>query len=351
LLIACPQPYWKQADDTVTAAPLSNYPSNAEGPAGYNDAPTLLPANEQIAPSPNYSQYLNFDSVDTGTTAGPNNTTSPQSVFDTSPAFAANPQQYAGFPVKVEAEYDTIDSAFSCGLGSSQMQDETLPRTCGGASACLQILENPEVEMEDFNLGDWFPSSSISHPDTTPPRKPSHTVSGMSTETSRRPSAQSSNSSTRKPRKRGRKPSTADDDEDAQARAKQAHSIVERRYRDNLNGKIMQLQRTLSSIASNPKRLDAPVSIAEEETQEQQPTSGTTRVRKSDVMTDAVNYVHQSEVSMRHMTNEINRLTERVRTLEKLVRCEDCVLLKEMVRRSLQTQEQRQIQGGFLGSS
>jgi len=53
-------------------------------------------------------------------------------------------------------------------------------------------------------------------------------------------------------------------------------------------------------------------------------------------MTDAMNYVHQSEVSMRHMSDEISRLTERVRTLEKLVRCEDCVLLKEVVRRSLE---------------
>lgn len=62
------------------------------------------------------------------------------------------------------------------------------------------------------------------------------------------------------------------------------------------------------------------------------------KVRKSDVMTDAMNYVHQSEVEMRHMTDEITRLSERVMALEKLVKCEDCTLLKQMVRLQLQQQ-------------
>jgi len=44
-----------------------------------------------------------------------------------------------------------------------------------------------------------------------------------------------------------------------------------------------------------------------------------------------MNYVNQTEVEMRHMENEIHRLGERVRVLEKLVRCEDCSLLKQMV--------------------
>lgn len=62
------------------------------------------------------------------------------------------------------------------------------------------------------------------------------------------------------------------------------------------------------------------------------------KVRKSDVMTDAMNYVHQSEVEIRHMTDEVSRLSDRVIALEKLVKCEDCTLLKQMVRLQLQRQ-------------
>jgi len=49
-----------------------------------------------------------------------------------------------------------------------------------------------------------------------------------------------------------------------------------------------------------------------------------------------MNYVNQTEVEMRHMENEIQRLGERVRVLEKLVRCEDCSLLKQMVNMQVQ---------------
>jgi len=65
------------------------------------------------------------------------------------------------------------------------------------------------------------------------------------------------------------------------------------------------------------------------------------KVRKSDVMTDAMNYVHQSEVEIRHMADEINRLNGRIHALQKLVKCEDCTLLKQMVRLQLEQQQQQ----------
>jgi len=52
------------------------------------------------------------------------------------------------------------------------------------------------------------------------------------------------------------------------------------------------------------------------------------QTRKSEVLQTAIDYVNQSQLEMRHMTNDINRLTARVKTLEKLVKCEDCNLLK-----------------------
>lgn len=97
---------------------------------------------------------------------------------------------------------------------------------------------------------------------------------------------------------------------EAHLRAKQAHSVVERRYRGNLNDKMMKLHRTLNATestwrvpiygsASSPQRCD--------------------KVKKADIMTNAINYVHQSEVEMRHMTDEIQNLEDRIQYLQKLV--------------------------------
>ncbi|KIW65179.1 hypothetical protein PV04_07460 [Phialophora macrospora] len=362
-----PQPGWNSVDDlgpssSAAAAPFENYPQFPRDPGGYNDA-NLLPPTEQIAQSPNYSQYLNFDSMDAGPAAaapGPGSAVMAQPMFGTPPVATGNPQQYGEFTIKTEPpETEPLQQqganialpAYSPSMNLNLNQrdsNSTLPRTCGDNPPCLHVIESPELEMEDLNLGEWYPQSTISPLEgdhQLPSRQSSQTTlrTGQpGADTSTRSNSSAATNTTKKPRKRGRKPSV-DNDEEAQARAKQAHSIVERRYRDNLNGKIMQLQRTLSSIAANPNRAADYFLEGDEISQQQQQKQHSdqrTRIRKSDVMTDAVNYVHQSEVQMRHMENEISRLTERVRTLEKLVRCEDCVVLKEMVRRSLQAQAQ-----------
>lgn len=125
---------------------------------------------------------------------------------------------------------------------------------------------------------------------------------------------------------------TAPSKADAKQRAKQAHSLVERKYRENLNAKIAQLHTTLQSSHYGPKVGEEVDSDAAASTN----AIPSAKVRKSDVLTEAMNYVNQTEVEMRHMENEIHRLSERVRVLEKLVRCEDCSLLKQMVNLQVQ---------------
>ncbi|EXJ59225.1 hypothetical protein A1O7_06657 [Cladophialophora yegresii CBS 114405] len=126
---------------------------------------------------------------------------------------------------------------------------------------------------------------------------------------------------------------TAPSKADAKQRAKQAHSLVERKYRENLNAKIMQLHSTLQNSHYGPR-------VGEDGEHEDSMVSNNgppaAKVRKSDVLTEAMNYVNQTEVEMRHMENEIYRLSERVRVLEKLVRCEDCSLLKQVVNLQVQ---------------
>ncbi|KIX02218.1 uncharacterized protein Z518_08157 [Rhinocladiella mackenziei CBS 650.93] len=137
----------------------------------------------------------------------------------------------------------------------------------------------------------------------------------------------------RSTRSRGRKTqphshfSSADDS--ATLRAKHNHSVVERRYRDNLNGKITQLHRTLLATEANPH-------LANYKSQILAPfQDGASRVRKYDIMTKAINYVHQSEVEIRHMTDEIRHLQERIYGLEKLVKCEDCTVLQNIMQLQL----------------
>ena len=141
------------------------------------------------------------------------------------------------------------------------------------------------------------------------------------------------------PEKKPTSKPTAPSKSDAKQRAKQAHSLVERKYRENLNAKIVQLHRTLQNSYYGPQFRDRDEEFMEQNAGNANSNSNSARdsglpaskARKSDVLTDAMNYVNQTEVEMRHMENEIYRLNERVRVLEKLVRCEDCSLLKQMV--------------------
>lgn len=94
--------------------------------------------------------------------------------------------------------------------------------------------------------------------------------------------------------------------------AKQAHSLVEKRYRENLNSKISELNSVLSS------------------TPDAMPAAESCQARKSEVLQTAIDYVNQSQLEMRHMTNDINRLNARVQALEKMVNYEGRNLSKSL---------------------
>lgn len=143
---------------------------------------------------------------------------------------------------------------------------------------------------------------------------------------------------------------------DKKQRAKQAHSLVEKKYRENLNTKLSTLYTTLQNAQYGPRRsfnndADSDVELPDNEDGDDydgadQATSSKRRdlgaqppskFRKSEVLDDAMAYVNQTEVEMRHMENELQRLNDRVRALEKLVKCEDCSLLKRLVHMQVAT--------------
>lgn len=104
---------------------------------------------------------------------------------------------------------------------------------------------------------------------------------------------------------------------------KGSHSVVERRYRENLNTRMTQLDQILTAIhdrSRNAGDLDIGPRYTE--------TSGKTR--KADVLNDAIRYVKQAEVEAATKTKEIDFLRLRIAALEKLVHCSDCALLKQL---------------------
>ncbi|CAD6594401.1 MAG: hypothetical protein ASARMPRED_009362 [Alectoria sarmentosa] len=107
------------------------------------------------------------------------------------------------------------------------------------------------------------------------------------------------------------------------AAAKISHSITERRYRENLNSKITQLDQTLSSTR-NPK--DQAQNF---DGQDERYVETPVKARKADVLNAAMRYVKQAEHDGEARTKEIEFLRLRVAALEKLVNCGDCALLKQ----------------------
>ena len=101
-----------------------------------------------------------------------------------------------------------------------------------------------------------------------------------------------------------------------------SHSVIERRYRENLNTKMTQLDQTLTAIHDRSRKAnDLEMMPRHLE------TSGKTR--KADVLDDAMRYVKQAELEGESKTKEIDFLRLRVEALEKLVHCGDCALLKQ----------------------
>jgi len=92
---------------------------------------------------------------------------------------------------------------------------------------------------------------------------------------------------------------------------KQAHSPNERRYRDKLNNNMKELYHTLleSKQASRLSRLQ----FCGNRISKGLPSD----IKKADIISDAIQYIHQAQVDNRHMAAEISELKARIQTLER----------------------------------
>lgn len=110
------------------------------------------------------------------------------------------------------------------------------------------------------------------------------------------------------------------------------HLMTEQRYRKNLSSRLDQLKRVLSDVENKAKAEDEHHAGAiryshDADEKVQQSSLGKT---KSDVLLAAIQYVKQSEREKRELSQTNEFLRQRVVALEKLVKCEDCSLLKQM---------------------
>jgi len=138
-------------------------------------------------------------------------------------------------------------------------------------------------------------------------------------------------------------------------RARQAHSLVERKYRENLNAKIQELHQLLHSRTTthlsksttvttqhqDPRRSSSSLHYQNTNNDDIISTdidpdsydpddvingngsssgTGSLKVKKSDVLIEAMNYVHSTEAEMARMREEIRRLNERISMMENWMR-------------------------------
>ncbi|ETI22272.1 hypothetical protein G647_06345 [Cladophialophora carrionii CBS 160.54] len=233
---------------------------------------------------------------------------------------------------------EALGLSASPGSGSAEADTPITPITPTSTSTSPPAPMSAPASTTTFVCGYPRPRPRCQtrpQPQPQPPRtRTTARRTSSSTTHQRKPNPTTTRSSCARTKKRNPAPSSSSSEDDSASaiqKAKHAHSIIERRYRDNLNGKMMQLHRVLLAAettesspmnGANPDDAAAvavafPQSVSLDETKAQAQTVG--RVRKSDIMTRAINYIHRSEAQMRHMSGEVARLQDQIRVYQKLV--------------------------------
>lgn len=97
------------------------------------------------------------------------------------------------------------------------------------------------------------------------------------------------------------------------------HHVIERRYRDNLNGQIERLRTCIPSLANERC---SPTSDVEDDPMPIKCPS------KAGVIVSAQTYIKELEEQQGRLYSDTRALREQVTGLQKLVRCDDCSVLK-----------------------
>ena len=200
-------------------------------------------------------------------------------------------------------------------------------------ASCPQRTVQQDIESCMPQLPQWSPTETL--PSTTPDEElpPAKTKKSVSPTKRKHGSRIKPENPAKEPAKKEVKTKTA-------ASTRTAHSVIEHNYRQNLNVKMEQLREILSTV-DTAKRVDEEEEDGSYGTEDK--ALSTTKTRKSDVLIHAYGYVKRSEREKKSMVDENAFLKRRLVALEKLVKCEDCSLLKQM--------NMLQMDGGIMSNS
>jgi len=250
--------------------------------------------DSQSALSVDYSQVVDFRSSDITPYSVPTEDISSESFSRTLLGSRS--------PLEHEPDFTQIQAVL-CGLVGGQMQERSPPRSRSKPSYPHSISLS---EIEEWNNKPCLSTNAAARADRG---SIDPVTSGGNDALPKREKAPA-----KMPPNKRRSKRHAVEDKAAHIRAKLAHSVVERRYRDNLNGKITELHRTLVATGDMSRLTGSPTPAFPASREQQVQTS------KSDVMTYAMNYIHRSEVRFQQMADKIDNLNSQTRALEQIVR-------------------------------
>lgn len=252
------------------------------------------------------------------------NSEDPTSIMMDSPSNTSNAS------VSTHAQARTLSQASSspealhtkgfCPLIAGLTQ-ECVPQYCGVDAPCVQNGTGlPEVpEIEDCDMAAYAANSS----EQSSPQEAQREKASATSESAPPPQE----GSRQKRASTGNKSGQSNAAGSGHSRGRQAHSLVERKYRENLNAKLEELHDAIQGIQMGRKS-------GNRSAVQSQPALGSGgKARKSDILAEAITYIYQSQVDMRHMADEIGRLKALTKPEEKQInKCEDCSLRKQVMK-------------------
>lgn len=108
------------------------------------------------------------------------------------------------------------------------------------------------------------------------------------------------------------------------------HSIIERRYRDNLNNQIEALRLLIPSVREAPQDVEDTLGIPPK------------APSKAVVITAAASYIKELEAERSQRAAETKTLYEQVANLQQLLRCDNCSILQYL--KSMQLENEPELQ-------
>lgn len=147
-----------------------------------------------------------------------------------------------------------------------------------------------------------------------------------------------------KTRRRAKKRTTLQENEGTEAVIrKRGHNAIEKRYRTNLNGKIMALRQSIPSLKVLPDGEQLDTNVEEDEDN----PDAAHKCGKAAILTGAVDYISYLEENIERLGSEANIRNARVRAFERLAMSGSTPLNRDAYSRIATAETLQSIQAGM----